>query len=302
MNYNPIDREYSFFFTETENSIYIYKEKIASRFMLNFLKNINNTPIEIHTPDFINYHLTDDNNKSTTNEYNINLLNRFLEVIEYGKTEKPIVILYRNPFEKFFSGIIQDFQPHFLRDLHEEWEFKELEILESLLEFKDNKKVLDLFFEENGEFESYISVFDRFLKNETYRGHHLKNVLKDYIRALLIMNTNVRRIDIGHAGFWCWIVNELLFKIKTKNIKLIDIDSHDGNYLKSFMEKSESIIDKNENHHGDMWEFNGKLNSNQKLKELCYDIIRNDDEIKENIENLLKFEYYYYQKIKKFGK
>lgn len=230
------------------------------------------------TVDQVRIHI-DDNIENIPNDYLNNIKNNMIK--EYsdllnGTLKKDILLLYRNPFERIISGIIQEF-------------FSEIRLTEyhSKLNLTNDANLVLLKILNDTDF------FDSIIRNETSitddEYYIIQNLLLDYsleYTDLFLQNTNHTNPQLIQLYTFIQSISNY-----GNQIKLVNLDNNKVN-LDNFLSERFPNNKKtdSQNHH----------NSNFIFKKM---LLKNDDNliisekqklIKKRIENSLKVEMFYY--------
>jgi hypothetical protein len=260
----------NFRFWSHEKLAIISRPKVASR----FLDSAFNKNVSEHANQFTLNH--DIELQIDYNTFNKNEIESFYKIFEKDN-KKDILILYRNPYQKLISGIIQDFNL-FLK--HKPVENKVL--VENIFNDIENLKY------------STLSTDDiNNLINNIENNLHFLNFYKQSLKLYLdfILNNSIKTFNTVHTRSGLYILYPLIQeKIQNKSkLFLVDIDNIYKHYLEDFLKKYEIFVDGNSNQ-----------DSNYNLKIILNDIINSSDYYKKTIDNILYEEWFFYDLLSKF--
>ena len=202
----------------TSNLFAISAAKNASTFLAK-ITGVNSKTLKISYDDFNDYKL-EDNNDSID----------YLKLIE-GNLEKSILILIRNPYNRFLSAFHSD-----TFGTPESHSFLKDDIIKKeILEFAQDARFINMFFKKELYHESnssFISEFKNYYKKISYL------FLKKYFEEGLFRD--------GHNSNYLVIINKLVKLLDERNIqyRLLDLDKSNTNELiiESFKFKKEDFF------------------------------------------------------------
>lgn len=196
------------------------------------------------------------------------------EKIFSNQNKKDILVLYRNPFEKYLSGVVQDFtttllfasfQVDFLIDgIFQNEKFDASEFLKIPLSKK----------------RDYIESIG---KNEKYL-YYFKFLLQKYFYYTMENNIETVHTQKNLLGLYTFINHMIVDKNK---MYLLDIDSINESFLKNYIETKYELFPK---------QIQIK-NSQKPLKEVLLQVIK-EHNLQNKLENYLKDEMFFYNLIK----
>lgn len=203
--------------------------------------------------------------------FNKNEIESFYKIFEKDN-KKDILILYRNPYQRLLSGIIQDFKSIILKDNSVQNKL----LIQIIFNDKENLKYSTL---SNKEINNLI--------NNIESNPHFLNFYKKSLKIYLdfILNNSVKTFNTVHTRSGLYILYPLIQeKIQNKSkLIIMDIDNIDKNYLEDFLKKYDIFVDKNTN-----------KDSNHNLKIILKDIINSSEYYKKTIDNILYEEWFFY--------
>jgi hypothetical protein len=247
----------------------ISSPKVASRFL--------DSIFDVKPDDYKNQFTLNTDIKLHINEeyFNPQLIDEFHET--FSKTnKKDILILYRNPYKKLLTGIIQDFNIFLLNTpiLHRFLAASFFTDVESLKYIRFDSEKMRQYLDNIESHQSFLDFYKRLL--ESYLDFSLKSSSKTF--------------NTVHTKSGLYILHTLISdKIydKTK-LHLVDIDIIDDLYLEEFLKKY--LI---------KFEPNISKNSNNVFKDILEDIIENSEYYKDTINEILEEDYFFYELISK---
>jgi len=204
--------------------------------------------------------------------------NNFLE----KKEERDLIILYRNPFDHFLSGFIQDF----LKGI----------ISINFHHFLNKIKISN---KEKHEFLKDFYTSDQKINKITFEKHkvvweHIAQFLFDYY-------IDSGKLIEGHYTPWMTFINMLLNhkKIDESKIKLIDIyDSPLEIQLKDYIPNNKLLKVNTKVFDKETQVFDKETRGNFVYFDVIKKIINNNEKYKNLIYSLLKYEMIYYKNFK----
>lgn len=253
---------------ETEKLVVLTKQKVASRFLESGNWDRMHSGINLTWEGDI----VDSNN---------NILNQY-DVFLKEKNNKNIILLYRNPYERFISGLIQT----------------------TILSYLDNPMVIIMLPDVVGEYKQFenrinLLVFgckciintDEIPNDSEYDSNILYN---ESIKLLNILTTSVIKTIIEfnipheiHFDNYLMVYNSLInYKFDSNKVTLVNID--DGRNELSNLLKNYITIDKHEPRH-----------SNNVLKEIFKQQILDNKIILERIKDYIRIDSYFYNQFEK---
>lgn len=211
-----------------------------------------------------------------------NILND-IKLINEKKNKKDILILYRNPYERLISGIIQDFES----DINHS---KKNLLFDLLLDYhinlygnKNNSEI------ENDVYYKYIqkSIF----KNYNDINFNLVEFYKISLEKYILYNFTSNKISSRHTSNYIYLLHTIISKnilFDSNKITLIDIDKN-KNILKDFLKKYD-IVSKEEKL---------KENDSNKLpKSIVNDLISTNLKLNNLIKLYIQDEIFFYNQLK----
>ena len=189
-----------------KDTLLIFNNKIASRFIENIL-DIDSDLFEINSKSLKITNVPGLRNNYKSN-YRVDVMNTWYDFI-YNKSVKNVVLLYRDPFKRLITSIVQDAtSPYLLRDMPEFSEYIDTNghIIEDLI---NNSKLIELL---KINYKNQLNIlFNGGIENSHYNSHNLP-------LAMVLSN-----IDIN-----------------VHNIKLFDIDLN-SNEFNDYIKKLEMV-------------------------------------------------------------
>lgn len=254
-------------FWNTKKLIVISSPKVASSFLDNtFYKDYESTIQNIFLFN---------NDLSITYTVPVEEVDRIdFEKIFTNTNKKDILILYRNPKEKFLSGIIQDFIPTLIDSTYQ---------IDYIIYNYFKQHNLDVSeFLNNSNLQNKIHI-KNINENEKFQ-YYFKHLLKLYYEYIIENNKLTVHTNPTLLTIYAFIND----KIKDKNkIHLIDIDNVSDDFLKNYLEdKYELYTVKTQD-----------KNTQKPLKNILIDVIK-EFKLENKLENFLKDEMFIYKLIK----
>jgi hypothetical protein len=224
----------------------------------------------------------------TTSQQHFSTTKSIWESFLQKKEKRDLIILYRNPFEHFISGFIQDFLHHsyafnfyttpFLHYFLDSIQISKKEKDDFLKEYTSSSKGMTF-----SSYENHKNIWDKIIE-----------IKFDYY----INNGNISGNMIqGHYSPWVTFINNLVSsnKIDKNKIKLIDIyDAPLEEQLQHYFSENyflkinqEKLDEKN------------KFKNNLKYFTFIKNLINENKNYQNIVYSLLKYEIVYYQKLKK---
>lgn len=212
----------------TTKTFYIFNKKIGSRYLEAALGQMG-TEVYITDGDFVNPRIASADNKEAKS------IKTDLDSIIESKSKKDIIIVYRNPINRFTTAIVQDL---FTKQLNG---IPRVLFYSLLLEGGFLPKEIDFLDFAIDHPKSPIIV-----ENHTKFSEMVSFITNHYLNNLTYMN-----IEVTHSNFHCTPVLEFIIsnKLDLNKITLIDLDNPKddlGSYLKT-QEISISNLDKEGN-------------------------------------------------------
>lgn len=256
--------------------VIITLNKVASRFIQKFANNgfliesefLINSDYEI---DFKSFYI----NSFNEDIISIQQVSEEWNSIIKNNIKKQVVFIYRNPLNRTYSGVVQNFldyvfEPNtFLKNSKTLGVAEDNIYLSSLLE-KTNT--------ETGEpwYHEYTSVYDLFDENEV---DLIVNMLLTYFKKIEIQNIS----ETGHTRKYLKNLYKLISKVdlNTSNINLINIDVYKELLGKFLMASFNS----------------GSVMSNKTSNKFFVDKLKNEKDIYIKLLNILEDELYFYEKL-----
>lgn len=186
MNFNLLEKHgrIGFKLNFNNNVIFIYGGKLGSRFIDASMENKNKyqVTIDLSKAPQIKVEANQITKREAKSDVNCEETSKFVKSVLEGKSNKrDVIFVYRDPWEKYKSGIYQDF-PSQYKDVFQK---------------KDVKKYLDtLILEEQPDKRETDSYFKIDIKGGIFTGHS-QRVLNSY-KAIL----DKTKIDINRCQFF----------------------------------------------------------------------------------------------------
>ena len=282
MNYNIIEHK-------SVGIIYYYK--VGSRFLDAYFSKYNDFP----SSDFLRYFIQpsvdierDDSIK--IGKYyiepkmapNNSMVNK---ILKNELVDKPILLLYRHPYEKTISGLCEDFHEEFMRD-EDSVHYIDLNSFYKYIEDTNHSKVYLYFLHKICKGLNTLDTLSFISKNSDLEESYI-SLLKKYVEYRI----GTREIGVnGHTEFHTEktfiILNELHPNQKYQLVNLDDKEKNLGSILDTYkIHKNDMYIDKNE------YSNNGykvKLNNTLELKtqQQLYDILKKEMEFYDKLNNI----------------
>lgn len=276
-----LNQEFNIKFGLTDKCFFIYNLKIASRFLYDIADipslvwDISGSKLNI-----INY--SKHNHDQDFTEY-VSNINEEWELIKDGNSKKDILILYRNPINRFITGIVQDTSGLFNNP-------NGFHLIHTLLESKGhsdrNLKYLPILFKKgphNNYYTEYIELQERIMKD-----------LLDIYYESFVSNGN---FESSHCNSHLLPLVSILTttNIDLNKVKMIDIDEESGE-LEKYLKKIE-IFKTPTN-----VPYDTTASNNPQYKNYIRDKIIEDNQINKKLYDLLKGELYSYNILKSIHK
>lgn len=261
---------------ETDKLVVLTKQKVASRFLESGNWNEMYSGINVTWEGDIvatNHNDIVDSNNNILNQYDV-----FLK----EKNNKNIILLYRNPYERFLSGLIQT----------------------TILSYLDNPMVLMMLPDVVSEYKLFKNRINLLvfgcksiisITNIPNDSEYDSNILYDEsIKLLNILTAGVIKTIVEfnipheiHFDNYLMVYNSLInYKFDSNKVTLVNIDDSRNelsNVLKNYI-----TIDKHESHH-----------SNTVLKEILKHHISDNKIILERIKDYIRIDSYFYNQFEK---
>jgi hypothetical protein len=236
-----------------------------------------------YTLDYFTLDISKNKLHKTNDENHFSTTKSIWESFLQKKEKRDLIILYRNPFEHFISGFVQDF-------------------LKNSTSFNLSTKPFLHYFLDNIEITKKEK--DNFLKDFNFSSGGMnptnyekyKNIWDKIIEIKFDYYINSGSLIEGHYSPWVTFINYLISsdKIDKNKIKLIDIyDAPLEEQLQNYLSDSNSL-----KRNLETYEQNKKINSHQKYFELIEKIINSNQFYKNIVYSLLKYEILYYNNFK----
>ena len=233
---------------DTKHALIITKQKIGTNFVMSFFisEGIYSSPNMFISYDVIKSHWNIEYaskghiKEGESFQRHKQSMNSFLN----GETRKDIIILIRNPYERFKSAIIQDLVKSYITPGPFGLATLGSYILENEVGSKDKRT---MWWKDNRDKIGELSEnMDNFTKDEEH-GEVSQDCLRIIFKALLSKwASETNKIDLPHnQPYHTTIQNMIIGARNTKNIKLFDIDKVNLNAVFSKYTVGSQTIPKN---------------------------------------------------------
>lgn len=267
-----MDSTLSFKVYNTDNVLFITREKIASRYLIEIL-GIDDCNVEVYA-DFSKTLCTSNFPSEERTKKALESFKEFEKVIK-GTQKKDIVLLYRNPEKKVISGIVQDALNIFIQKSPAV--FNEL-LIDRMMVNHDRIRINELL-------KNITKIGDIKIPNDK---HPIVNFLKEFIYAFL-KESSIVNFKTTHCVDFLYEYYYFIKSLEKYNLNLYihDIDSSDIplNKLLNSYNIETFKVDKSSH-------------SNKSFNDYVLEIFEDNDELKTQFNSSISSEYFFYDVLK----
>lgn len=267
-----MDSKITFKAYNTDNVLFLTREKIASRYLVEILGN-DPCDVEMYADfsksSYRNNFPSEERGKAAKESFK-----EFEKVIK-GTQKKDIVILYRNPERKVISGIVQDALNIFIQKSPNVW--NQL-LVDTLLSNHDRIRISEILKDIN-------KIGDIKITDES---HPVINFLKEFI-YLFLKESSIINFKTTHCMDFLYEYYYFIKSLEPYNLNLYihDIDSKDITL--------NQVLN---NYDIETFEVDKSSHSNQSFNDYVLEIFDNNDELKTQFNSSISNEYFFYDVLK----
>jgi hypothetical protein len=270
MHNNRIPDTIQIIFNEEKNYIIISNPKIATTFISNYIDD-----------KFINVEINNDGNLELPNNNNTNL-SICWESLDTDKSRPEIIILYREPYDRFLTGVIQDciFERFSLNSVNDSYNNLSNPFLHYFFKNKgyDTSTYLD-----------FLNKISSYINNLKFSQMYI-----DYFEAYLNCIIDNNRVMAGHNRSYLTIISKLLLlgKLKSTDMFINISNKNEPIERKLKLKKIYPAVTYDRSYKSDL------IHSHAEFKHILNQVINSNDYFKDSIMNILSTEMTTYNILK----